>query len=226
MSFFERLQNETQREREIFITRPLIQTAIQEGVSVDLYRDYLTQAYHHVKFTCPLLGLALSQCPVQDRDYRAALIEYIDEEKGHEEWILNDIEALGGNKDRVRNCAPNLPNKAMCAYVHYAITNISPYALMGMVHVLEGMSVVLADKAAETIRKTIAAENDEKGFSYLKSHGALDQEHVVFFENTVNKIQCPDAQQAVIDTAKMVYRLWGDMFDDLWFEYQEKRDAA
>jgi hypothetical protein len=49
----------------------------------------------------------------------------------------------------------------------------------------------------------------------MMSHGSLDQEHVVFFRDLVNDISDPASQAQIIDTANMVYYLWGRMFDEL-----------
>lgn len=226
MSFYERLLEETKAERAYFMGRPLIRRALDDGVTADMYIAYLAEAYHHVKFTCPLLGLALANCPIEDRHYREALIEYIDEEKGHEEWILNDIAAFGGDKEKIRAGRPSLPNRVMCGYMHFAIEHVSPYALLGMVHVLEGMSVLLADKAAASIGEALGVEKGGKGFTYLVSHGSLDQDHVAFFEKLVNTIDDAEKQDVIIDTAKVIYTLWGDMFDALDKQFEGKRDAA
>lgn len=97
--------------------------------------------------------------------------------------------------------------------------------MLGMVHVLEGMSVQLADAAASSIRLSVGAE-DGKGFSYLTSHGAIDQHHVAFFETLVNGITEPAAQTAIIETARVVYKLFGDMFEEIAMGFGGLRDAA
>ena len=54
-----------------------------------------------------------------------------------------------------------------------------------------------------------------KAFSYLTSHGSLDIEHIKFYENLMNKLESDEDKQAVIHTARVVYRLYGDMFRSL-----------
>src|SRR5471030_2866050 len=128
MSFYERLIAETSREREAFLTLPLVQRTIQKGASRALYIDFLTEAYHHVKHTFPLLALAASR--TTDERYQDALVEYMEEERGHEKWILDDIGAVGGNPDAVRTGTPRLPCQIMVGYAYYAIERISPYAFL------------------------------------------------------------------------------------------------
>jgi pyrroloquinoline quinone (PQQ) biosynthesis protein C len=214
MSFSDRLLEATTDERERFLAIPIIRRAAASGVSRDAYVAFLTQAYHHVRYTCPLLELALARCGPEDDHYRDGLLQYIAEEAGHEEWILDDIEAFGGSAAAVRTAVPGVPCRAMVGYATYVIEHVSPYALLGMVHVLEGMSAQLASAAAQGIARALGRDTNV-GFSYLVSHGALDQDHVRFFADLVDAIRDARAQRAIIDTANVIYRLYGDIFRDI-----------
>ena len=99
-----------------------------------------------MKHTFPLLSLAAAL--TKDERYQDALFEYMKEERGHDKWILDDIRALGGNADKVANGKPDMSCEIMVGYAYYAIEHISPYAILGMVHVLEGLSTMLAHSVA------------------------------------------------------------------------------
>lgn len=214
MTFYQRLLDETEAPRRDFQSIALIQHTVQHGVTPDLYAKYLEQAYHHVRFTVPLLELARATCSGDDAAYTAALTEYVAEESGHDEWILDDIKALGEDGEAVRSGQGGFACRMMVAYAHYAIEHISPYALLGMVHVLEGMSVDLAEKAAGAIAASFG-DNPPNAFSYLTSHGTLDTEHVQFFEDLVNGLGDADIEQIIIAAAKDFYVLFGNMFREL-----------
>jgi pyrroloquinoline quinone (PQQ) biosynthesis protein C len=113
----------------------------------------------------------------------------------------------------------------MVGYTYYAIEWISPYAMLGSVHVLEGMSTLLADKAADAIQRSLA-HSGKDGFSYLRSHGALDIEHVAFFKTVVNGLGDPKIQNIVIDASKVFYRLYGDIYHELSTRHPVKSHAA
>ena len=222
MSFYDQLQMATSVERAGFLAIPLIQRAVLNGASRDLYVDFLIQAYHHVKHTYPLLALA--SVHTDDEAYQDALIEYMKEERGHEKWILDDIRALGGDAEAVRNGKPGQACQIMVGYTYYAIEWISPYAMLGSVHVLEGMSTMLADKAADAIQSSLAVAGSD-GFSYLRTHGALDIEHVAFFKGLANVLP-QSAHAIVVETSKIIYRLYGDIFRELEIRHHGRRDAA
>jgi len=214
MTFFDRLVAETQAEREDFQSISVIQAAVSQGVTKDLYAKYLEQAYHHVRFTVPLLEFALEGCKVGDETYANALAEYIEEEAGHDEWILDDIKALGEDGEAVRAGRGGFACRVMISHAYYLIEHQSPYALLGTVHVLEGMSVVLADQAAGAISASFG-DNPPNAFSYLTSHGALDMEHVKFFEDLVNGLNNTEVEDLIIASAKDFYKLFGNMFREL-----------
>jgi hypothetical protein len=65
----------------------------------------------------------------------------------------------------------------MVAYAYDTIERRNPLGFFGMVFVLEGTSVALALNAADRIQHTLQLPTT--AFSYLRSHGELDQEHVV-----------------------------------------------
>ncbi|WP_372964834.1 AMP-binding protein [Marinobacter sp.] len=213
MDFFDRLQSETEEARAHVTSAPVVE-AIREGrFSLEGYTWFLTQAYHHVKHTVPLMMACGGRLPERLEPVRKALVEYIDEEYGHHEWILNDLEACGEDKDTIRHGRPDTSIELMVAYLYDRIQRGNPVAFFGMVQVLEGTSIELATPLGEAIQKQLHLP--DQAFSYLYSHGALDQEHFEFFRNLMNDIRDPDDQLAIIESARMVYRLYGDMLHNI-----------
>ena len=99
----------------------------------------------------------------------------------------------------------------MVGYAYYCIEWISPYALLGMVHVLEGLSVMLAHSVAGAVRNSLGAEA-ATGFSYLQSHGSLDVEHTALFRKLVDSFEDRETQDVIIERgARDVPALWRDL---------------
>ena len=213
MEFFKQLQTATECERQAFLGIPLIQQTMKGVVSLETYQAFLGEAYHHVKHTVPLLMACGGRLPERLTWLRSAVAEYITEEIGHEEWILNDIRATGGDADTVRNGQPGLPTELMVSYAYDTIMRGNPAGFFGMVFVLEGTSNELATHVAEITRD--ALELPPQAFSYLTSHGSLDQEHMQFFEKLMNRVDEESAQRAILHAARVFYRLYGDIFRSL-----------
>ena len=210
MSFFERLTQETEVERQTLLGSKLIAQAMSGSITRETYVAFLNQAYHHVKHTTPLLMAAGSRMPGEKEWVRNALAEYIEEELGHQEWVLNDISACGYDKEKARHGAPNRATELMVAYAYHIIDRVNPLGFFGMVHVLEGTSVNVADKAAKQI--AAATGLPDSAFSYLSSHGALDIEHVAFFEKLINQVKDKADQNMIIHCARNFYHLYADVY--------------
>ena len=209
MNFFDHLQSSTATEREHVLTAPLIQQGIEGEASLETYVAFLCQAYHHVKHTTPLLMAAGSRISGDKEWLRDAIAAYIAEELGHQEWILNDIVACGYDREAARNSQPNLATELMVAYAYDTIHRISPLGLFGMVQVLEGTSVTKAIAAADGLQN--ALKLPDEAFTYLTSHGALDQEHMKFFEGLMNRFEDSAEQATIVHCARVFYRLYGDL---------------
>ena len=213
MTFFHTLQDRTAAERDHLLTAPVLQLAVDGKLSLETYVAFLTQAYHHVKHTVPLLMACGARLPERLEWLRSAIAEYIEEELGHQEWILNDLAACGADPEAVRHGQPALATELMVAYVYDRIARHNPVSFFGMVNVLEGTSIALATRAASAIRGSLALP--PTAFSYLNSHGSLDLEHMRFFEDLMNRLDADEDREAVVHTARVVYRLYGDMFRSL-----------
>ena len=212
-TFFERLVAETEAERMQLYSVPQIVDAARGDISLESYLAYLEQAYHHVKHTVPLMMAAGSRLPESKEYLREALVEYVEEEVGHQEWILNDIKHAGGNAEQVRRGEPSAATEMMIAYAYDYVSRINPVGFFGMVLVLEGTSIQLATNVAGTLQASLGLSED--CFSYLSSHGSLDLEHMKFFEKLVNQIDDPEDQQAIIHVAKRVFILFAGIFQSI-----------
>lgn len=226
MPFYEELLAQTASERNALLSLPILQAGAEGRISREAYVAFLTQAYHHVKHTVPLLMACGARLPERYEWLREAVAEYIEEEVGHQEWILNDIQACKADAEAVRHGRPSVATELMVAYAYDMVYRVNPIGFFGMVLVLEGTSVALASQAGAAIQQGLGL--DKSAFSYLTSHGALDVGHTDFYATLVNRIEDAEDQRLLIHSAKMFYKLYGDIFRELQARYlaAEERVAA
>jgi long-chain acyl-CoA synthetase len=218
MRFYEQLIEATAEERKHLFAAPAISACLQGKVTLSSYLAFLQEAYHHVRHTTPLLMAVGSRLPKRLEWMRNAVTEYIEEEIGHEEWILNDIAAAGGNAFTTRTSQPGMAVEIMVAYAYDLTQRRNPAGFFGMVFVLEGTSVALALHAADLIQHALGLP--DAAFSYLRSHGLLDQEHTRHLADLVNRMD-PEDQADVLHCARVFYKLYGDMFRSLPLPHHE-----
>ena len=218
MTFYQTLLKETETERNALMRLPLITQGGQGQISLKTYIGFLTQAYHHVKHTTPLLMSCGGRLGGQYEWLRTAIGEYIEEEMGHQEWVLNDIAECGGDKEAVRasitaETSASAATEIMVAYAYDMIQRVNPVGFFGMVLVLEGTSTAVATQAGEKLMTSLNLP--KKAFSYLLSHGSLDISHVSFYESLMNQVTDKNDQAIIIHSAKVFYKLYGDIFKDI-----------
>ncbi len=209
-TFFDRLTTSTAADQAALFAVPQIKDGLAGRISRDTYIAYLTEAYHHVKHTVPLLRETLKHLPTDKAWLNDILQSYIDEETGHEHWILDDIANAGGDANAVANSQPRAATAAMVDFAYRFIRDRNPIGFFGMVYVLEGTSIQLASQGAQALMTALRLPPN--CFSYLTSHGALDVSHMEFFQSIMNRITSPQDQDAIIEMAKTMFGLFADVF--------------
>ena len=210
LSFFDRLIAETATQQDMLRNVPQLRDGLMGAVTRETYIAYLAEAYHHVKHTVPLMECAKAHMPDDKGWLIEALDEYIEEETGHEEWILNDIRNAGGDAEAVRHSRPRAATEFMVSYAYDYISRVNPVGFFGMVFVLEGTSTAIASQGAEAVMKSLGLPKN--CFSYLISHGALDLEHMQFFAKLMGTITDPEDQDAIIHMAQRMFELFAGVF--------------
>ncbi|MGD8908464.1 MAG: iron-containing redox enzyme family protein [Chromatiales bacterium] len=222
--FFSQLMEQTETQRASLLTIPFVQHGARGELALVSYIAFLTQAYHHVKHTTPLLMACGSRITLEMEWLRDAMAHYIEEEVGHQEWILNDIAVCGGDAEAVRHGTPEMPTELMCAYAYDIVQRRNPLGFLGMVLVLEGTSIELASKAAKATQANLKLPDN--AFTYLTSHGSLDISHMQFYQELVNRLEREEDRSFVIHTAKCFYKLYGDIFRNLPLVLNDSAQAA
>ncbi|TVV74462.1 AMP-binding protein [Sphingomonas solaris] len=215
--FFDRLVAATAPAQMRFAATPQLRAGLAGDISSADYIAYLIQAYHHVRHTVPLMREARARLDNQP-EIVAAFDDYIAEETGHEQWILDDIERAGGDRIAAGRSTPAPATHAMVDHAYRTIREDNPIALFGMIYVLEGTSIALASQGAGALQHRLGLPDD--AVRYLTSHGALDQDHMTFFARLMNRINDPVDQEAIIAMADAMFGLFGALFAGIELEAQ------
>jgi pyrroloquinoline quinone (PQQ) biosynthesis protein C len=211
--FIDDLRCDTASDREFLLTAPVIRRCLSGDIDRELYVAFLTQAYHHVRHTVPLLELVREGVPSRLDWLSVEVDHYIEEESGHEQWILDDIATCGGDRAAVQNSTPAIATEAMVAYAYDTVMRGNPVGFFGMVLVLEGTSAALALQAAASIQRTLGLPR--QALTYLLSHGELDQQHVGHLSGILERLTHAEDRSAITRCAKGIYWLYAQMFRGL-----------
>lgn len=212
-TLYERLESLTAPQRAAMPAIPLVRAALEGRITREAYLAFLAEAYHHVRHTVPLMMACGARLGAEAGWLQPLIGEYITEEIGHEKWILEDIRACGGDPAAVIAAGPGPSTELMLAYAYDGIQRRNPLSFFGMVYVLEGASTALALKAADGLKQSLGLKAN--ALRYLRSHGAVDQAHVQFFADLVNRIERVEDQDTILHAATMFYELYANILGSI-----------
>jgi pyrroloquinoline quinone (PQQ) biosynthesis protein C len=214
MSFFITLVELTDASRRELETIPKVHAMVHHGLTLPEYKAFLHDLYHIVWHFCPVMAAAAARCSDRFRGVRYELYERIQEEKGHEAWVLEDVEAVGGEVPSVKASPPSAPVQAMIAFNYYGAERVHPCSVLGMLYMLEVVSSVYGGRVSDSISRKLGRDVDAGGFKFLSSHAAMDLDHMAKLNRLVKTIDEPAAQEAIVNSTRVNFYQFGRMFGD------------
>jgi pyrroloquinoline quinone (PQQ) biosynthesis protein C len=201
-SFFLELVSRTDEDRRRFETHRVVLDAVANGMSIERYRALLLELYHVVWHFNPVCAAAASRIADTHAQVRMFLYEHMHEEKGHEQWVVHDLEAIGVPPAQTRAHAPSADTLALTGFNYWAADRRHPCSALGMLYALEVIASVYGAPFASAIRESLLLQGDQ-GVSFINSHASLDAQHMAELRNIVNTLKDPASLEAVIESARV-----------------------
>ena len=199
LPFFLDLVTRTDEARREFETHPVVLDAVANGMSIERYRRLLLELYHVVWHFNPVCAAAASRVPDSHKSVRYFLYEHMHEESGHEQWVLNDLEAIGVANPAVQAHSPSPDTLALTGYNYWAADRRHPCSVLGMMYTLEVLASVYGGTFASAIRESLLLDG-ERGISFIGSHATMDAEHMVALREVLNTITDDEAKDAIAES--------------------------
>jgi pyrroloquinoline quinone (PQQ) biosynthesis protein C len=198
--FFADLVIRTDEARRAFETHPVVLDAVAHGLPVERYRTLLLELYHVVWHFNPVCAAAASRIPDAQRQVRYFLYEHMHEESGHEEWVRNDLEAVGVSPAKTEAHEPSAYTRTLVGYNYWAADRRHPCSALGMLYTLEVIASVYGGPFAAAIKEALLLEG-ERGISFINSHATMDAEHMADLRKILNTLDDEAAREAVVESA-------------------------
>jgi hypothetical protein len=169
------------------------------------YPLYLRAMHAVIRASVPLMELAERRCaelgaddPVA-RPLRRYLLEHIDEERGHDDWLLADLAVLGDNADRWLHRSPPPVVARLVGAQYYWVSHHHPVALLGYIAVMEG------NAPAPSLADWIVARADIPAAAVrtVRDHAELDVAHGAAVVDLLDRLPLTDGQSGAVATAAL-----------------------
>nr|WP_211193743.1 iron-containing redox enzyme family protein [Pyxidicoccus fallax] len=178
------------------------------------YIHYLVQTYHYARWSTPILGEGGERLKRLGRHPELAelLIQKGEEERGHDRWLLSDLKNLGCSEESVEAAARSPAVEAYTGWNFFTSRAGVPTAVLGTAYVLEYLSQTRAGVWAERLKEVGAIPNIHKAVTFLRSHGALDGDHVAEMKRILEPLTDPEDQEAILFSARVARSVFPRIF--------------
>ncbi|MFJ8755754.1 iron-containing redox enzyme family protein [Streptomyces cyaneofuscatus] len=163
------------------------------------YRTYLCAMHAVIRASVPLMELALRRTAERPGDplaepLAAYLAEHIQEEAGHDAWLLEDLLATGAAPEDALGPQPPPDVAALVGPQYYWIEHHHPVALLGYIAVLEGYAPApgLTDRIGRITALPAAA------LRTVREHAALDTDHLDELHALLDRLPLTRDQEAAV----------------------------
>ncbi len=153
------------------------------------YPELLFQIHCVVRASVPVMEAARVRAeelqPASD-PVAAGMADYlghhIPEETGHDDWLLDDMEALGMSREAILRRIPSAPAAALVGTIYYWTLHAHPLAWMGYAAVCEGHPP--SDRFLLDVMERTGLPRE--GFRTYLKHARLDPHHARELDETLD----------------------------------------
>jgi len=143
----------------------------------------------------PLTRVALERARDLDEPELAQYLElHVAEELGHDETLLDDLEVLGLERERVLGRMPSPAVATLVGAQYYWILHHHPAAFLGYVGVMEGYPPT--DELVELLLERTGFPRE--AFTTFAEHGELDPGHRDHLDRTLDALPLTERHEQVI----------------------------
>jgi hypothetical protein len=192
-----------------------------------LWPAYLVTEHEIIRATVPLTVAARNRAASSADPICASLVTYLDEhvgeEDGHDERLLEDLEALGVERETVARRMPSPTVAQLVGAQYYWIEHHHPIAFLGFVAVMEGFP------PTPTLMRTLRMRTGlpEAAFRTYDEHGRLDPGHRDHLDETIDSLGVTPAHEEIIGlSALSTVALLPRTIDELLATQRSSRTAA
>jgi len=122
------------------------------------------------------------------------LSHHVTEEASHDEWLLDDMEALGHKRNDILSRVPPAAVAEMVGAQYYWLHHAHPVSLLGYIAVLEGDPPRENELEAAAIRTGLPHE----AFRTFISHAKLDPHHKQELDDFIDSLTLTLQQQSLL----------------------------
>lgn len=211
--FQDRLASAAGRCVTSLVALPWITDTLAGRITMRAYLAFLTETYHHIRHTVPLLRLARARTARSDERLRRAVHQQFVEAWGYDSLLLRDISECGGDAHVARLGRPAPATRRLIEYAYDNIEAHNPLGVFGMIYAVEATRARLAAPVARAI--TTALSVGPEGLRYLSARAEAGQDNLMVLERLMDHVVDPSDQAAIAEVTQTMFGLLADFLQGL-----------
>jgi len=166
----------------------------------EIFPEFLFLTHCIIRASVPLMETAarVSRAIGSGDNVASLLADYLShhvtEETSHDEWLLDDMEALGHKRKDVLSRVPPAAVAEMVGAQYYWLHHAHPISLLGYISVLEGDPPREDELEAAAIRTGLPHD----AFRTFISHAKLDPNHKQELDDFIDSLSLTSQQQSLL----------------------------
>lgn len=179
-------------------------TLFRHSRLAELWPEYAIRTHWIIRATVPLMEDAETRARRRADDPVATgladfLAAHIEKERGHDEWVLEDLELLGIRRSAVLARVPSSTVASLVGAHYYWIRHFHPVAVLGYIAVMEGRP-----PSRELIDRLVAGSGYPRAaFRAFAAHGDLDLHHRADLYDAIDGLPLTSAHESLMGLASM-----------------------
>ncbi len=171
----------------------------------ELIPDYLFCIHSIIRASVPLMEAARDRAEsLAGKDHLAKslsgyLAQHVNEERHHDDWLLDDLEELGVSREAVWSRMPSPTVASLVGAQYYWIFHHHPLAVLGYIAVLEGNPPIESD-IAEIVERTGLTE---RAFRTFIKHARLDPHHRDDLDSALDAMPLAREHEVLVATSAL-----------------------
>jgi hypothetical protein len=164
-----------------------------------IYPEFLVMTHGIIRASVTLMETALTTARTLPNDQVAVLLadyleHHIPEERGHDDWLLADLESIGVPREQVLSRVPSPTIAALVGSQYYWVQHVHPVALLGYIAMFEGYP-----PARQDIDRVQAATGyGPDAFRTLLLHADLDIHHGDVLDDLLDSLPLTEQQRTLV----------------------------
>ncbi|HEV7666679.1 MAG TPA: iron-containing redox enzyme family protein [Chloroflexota bacterium] len=184
----------------------------------EVYPRFLRLMHGVIRASVPLMEAALDQTQrLATRDPVAAamsayFLKHIPEERGHDDWLLQDLQELGIDPTTATDVPPSPLVAELVGAQYYWMFHFHPVALLGYIAVVEGYPPQ-PDAVTELARRS---GYSAQAFRTLAKHAHLDRRHSADLDTLLDSLPLrPEHENVITLSALRTVYLFGQLMQEI-----------